>query len=188
MPVRKTRKMRHQTVESLQASFEKIDAKMRELILRGTSDAALASVLRKLWVEHFHEPLGPAALKGMLHHYRTITRKTRKQRGGSAPLNWTMGPAAPMILRVPELQTDVSEYPVDSNQVQKGGAPWTWFMPPSVPRNELEIAVSTLQGAPISNPVASPVAASLTSTPLTVQPYDASHVHTISQIGPTKGS
>jgi len=186
MPARKTRKMRRQTVESLQASFEKIDAKMRELILRGTSDAALASVLRKMWIDHFHEPLGSAALKGMLQHYRTITRKTRKQRGGVAPLNWTMGPAAPTVLRVPELNPTELDYPVDSNQVQKGGAPWTWFMPPSVPRNDLEIAVSTLQGAPISNPIASPVAASLTSAPLTVQPYDASHVHTISQIAPTK--
>ena len=81
------------TVEGLQASFESIDRKIRELIERGKTDSSVMETLRRAWGEHFHMSLSPAALRGLLHHYRaTSKRRTRKaQRGGMAPIDHTMG-------------------------------------------------------------------------------------------------
>jgi hypothetical protein len=83
------------TVEGLQASFESIDRKIRELIERGKTDSSVTETLRRAWSEHFHMSLSPAALRGLLHHYRATskrrTRKATKQQGGMAPIDHTMG-------------------------------------------------------------------------------------------------
>jgi hypothetical protein len=80
------------TVESLQASFESIDKKVRGLIERGKTDSSVLEQLKRTWNEHFHMTLSPAALRGLMMHYRaTSKRTTRKQRGGMAPLDHTMG-------------------------------------------------------------------------------------------------
>jgi hypothetical protein len=96
------------TVESLQASFETIDNKIRVLIERGKTDSSVLEQLKRAWNEHFHMTLSPAALRGLMMHYRaTSKRTTRKagadsitavrlkqrggQRGGMAPLDHMMG-------------------------------------------------------------------------------------------------
>jgi hypothetical protein len=84
------------SVESLHASFDRIDKKARAQIMKGATDSALASCIRHAWSEQFQSSLSGPALKGMVGHYRqlfgTKVRKTRKaQRGGMAPLDWTMG-------------------------------------------------------------------------------------------------
>jgi hypothetical protein len=93
---RKSRKAGHGasvTVESLQSSFESIDKKIRGLIERGKTDSSVLEQLKRTWNEHFHMTLSPAALRGLMMHYRaTSKRTTRKgQRGGMAPLDHTMG-------------------------------------------------------------------------------------------------
>ena len=93
--IRRTRKARGLTVESLHASFERIDAKIHTLISKGATDAKLACCLQKSWQEQFHTPASAAAVKALILHYRALhgsKRKTRKQKGGMAPLDYVMGP------------------------------------------------------------------------------------------------
>ena len=93
--IRRTRKARGLTVESLHASFERIDAKIHGLISKGATDAKLACCLQKSWQEQFHTPASAAAVKALILHYRALhgsKRKTRKQKGGMAALDYVMGP------------------------------------------------------------------------------------------------
>jgi hypothetical protein len=82
-------------VETLQASFEKIDTKARNLVRRGRTDRELGTCLRDAWSSQFHTLLSDTAVRGLISHYRAVEpagkRKTRKQRGGMAPLDYTMG-------------------------------------------------------------------------------------------------
>jgi hypothetical protein len=83
-------------VEGLHASFGKIDGKVKAMIAKGTTDSELARCIQKAWSEQFHMGLSMPAVKGLILHYRTVhpsgsKRKTRKQRGGMAPIDWTMG-------------------------------------------------------------------------------------------------
>jgi len=95
---RKNKKIRYMTVDSLHASFERIDAKVRHMISKGCTNQALEQCIRRLWSQQFHQALSNPALKGMITHYRSLygeksgkqTRK-RKQVGGMAALDWTMG-------------------------------------------------------------------------------------------------
>ena len=87
------------SVAALHASFEKMDNKVRATIGRGVSDAELAACIRSQWSELFHGAMSPAAVRGMVMHYRALygagprrTRKGRKgQRGGMAPMGWSLG-------------------------------------------------------------------------------------------------
>ena len=102
--VRKTRKARGLTVETLHASFERIDNKVHALIAKGATDSDLACCLHKSWKEQFHMPVSGSAVKALIMHYRAVHsgpggRKTRKQKrsqrsqsGGMAPLDYMMGP------------------------------------------------------------------------------------------------
>ena len=92
--IRRTRKARGLTVESLHASFERIDAKIHGLISKGATDAKLACCLQKSWQEQFHTPASSAAVKALILHYRALhgsKRRTRKQKGGMAPIDYVMG-------------------------------------------------------------------------------------------------
>lgn len=94
---RKTiRKSKAATVEGLHASFGRIDGKVKNLIAKGATDSELARCIQKAWSEQFHMELSMPAVKGLILHYRAVhlagaKRKTRKQRGGMAPIDWTMG-------------------------------------------------------------------------------------------------
>jgi len=93
---RRTRKAGGVTVEGLHASFDKIDKKVEALIGKGATDSAIAGCIRKAWSEQFHQGLSGPAVKGMISHYRAVhkssgSRKTRKQRGGMAPIDWIQG-------------------------------------------------------------------------------------------------
>jgi hypothetical protein len=75
-----------------------------------------------------------------------------------------------------------------SDRSQHGGgfldALYTPHMPASVPRNVAEMAVSTVQGAPISNPPPSPVAAHVQLYQPQPHVYDAKAIQPISTIAP----
>jgi len=94
---RRSRKAGATTVEGLHASFDKIDAKVADMIARGKTDSDLACCIKKEWSEQFHMGLSMPAIKGMVQHYRAMHkgspkgRRTRKQVGGMAPMDWTMG-------------------------------------------------------------------------------------------------
>lgn len=89
------------TVESLQSSFGSIDEKVARAIEKRASDSELAGVIQTAWNGQFHRPLSLAATRGLIEHYRAVhteggapkrrTRKAGKQRGGMAPIAWTMG-------------------------------------------------------------------------------------------------
>lgn len=192
---RATRKAGHNglSVAALHASFEKMDNKVRAAIGRGVSDAELAACIRNQWAELFHGAMSPAAVRGMVLHYRALygagPRRTRKgrhnQHGGMAPLGWTLGQGVsdavygrfPVDMgstpRVVASLDRFYENPVsracDSTGghdapvgPQAGGGLFDTLIaghaPASVPRNVLETAVSTVQGAPIRNPLPDPVA------------------------------
>ena len=93
------RNNKHMTVEGLHASFEKIDDKARAGIDRGMTDSDLSACIERAWTEQFHMGLSPAAVRGLVTHYRAVhhgKRKTRKaQKGGMAPLGYTMGQGLP---------------------------------------------------------------------------------------------
>jgi hypothetical protein len=96
--VRRTRKARGLTVESLHASFERIDKKVHALIAKGATDSDLSCCLHKAWMEQFHMPVSGSAVKALIMHYRAVHtgpkgKKTRKhrQKGGMAPLDYMMG-------------------------------------------------------------------------------------------------
>jgi hypothetical protein len=101
--VRKTRKARGLTVETLHASFERIDKKVHALIAKGATDSDLACCLHKSWKEQFHMPVSGSAVKALIMHYRAVHsgpggKKTRKQKrsqknqsGGMAPVDYMMG-------------------------------------------------------------------------------------------------
>lgn len=96
---RHTRKSgRYYSVESLHHSFESMENHIRGAVEKGCTDSALATCIRKNWNKHFHQHLSDDAIRGMISHYRSVygvgkaARKTRKaQRGGMAPMSWTMG-------------------------------------------------------------------------------------------------
>jgi hypothetical protein len=205
------------SVESLHASFDSIDKKVRAQINKGATDSALAACIRHAWNNQFHVPLSGPALKGMVGHYRRTfgskVRKTRRaQRGGMAPLDWTMGQgvSAAVYGRFPvELGTydgavksldRFYESPIarscDSTggkaaqtggAKQKGGSLLSVFgmghPPASVPRNFVESTVSAVQGRAILNPAREPAVSALQMDSYTPRPFPVPS-HTITTLAP----
>jgi hypothetical protein len=87
------------SVEALQGSFSVIDTKVARAIEGRASDAELVGVIQAAWNAQFHRPLSAAASRGLIEHYRAVhteggakkRRTRRRQRGGMAPLDWTLG-------------------------------------------------------------------------------------------------
>lgn len=201
------------SVASLHSSFEKLDGKIRHAIQRGATESHLAATLRKEWSKLFHQPLSTAAVKGMASHYRTLysgTRKTRKQRGGMAPMDWTMGQGVTAavygrfpteIASSPQVLKDLDNSRFFESQVgrscdstggapapgnQKGGGLFDAFMaghvPASVPRNAVEVGVSAAQGAPYGNPPRAPEVATWSPASAELTPFSPSSVSQITSL------
>jgi hypothetical protein len=220
---RKTRKGgRGTTVESLHSSFKQIDVAAKKAIERGDSEREVIQCIRREWSAQFQSQMSAAAAEGLAKHYMTVykpskrTTRKQKQRGGMAPLDWTMGQGttqavygsfpvemgtSPQVVRA--LDNDrFSESPIGRScnntgiwdgpaqnggrRRQHGGSIWdsltTVHAPPSVPRNILESTVSTIQGAPIVNPPASPVVAVVPLAAPTPVPYDPSGIADVSRV------
>ena len=86
------------SVEALHTSFEKIDDKVRGMIMKGATNPELSACIRRAWGHHFQRPLSETAVKGLVVHYRSMysgsakkTRKSRGQSGGMAPLDYQLG-------------------------------------------------------------------------------------------------
>lgn len=204
------------TVEGLHSSFEKIDKRVRDMIDRGKSDSELACCIRKAWNEQFHRALSAPAVTGMVSHYRAVysapggKRKTRKtQRGGMAPLDWTMGPgttqavygsfpvemgATPSVVKsldrffenpISRVYDRTGGYPAPS-QAGGGllGSVFMGHMPASVPRNVVETGVSALQGRTIANPIATPVASHVAGSTYAPRAFDPSPISQITSLTP----
>lgn len=194
------------SIASLHSSFEKLDGKIRHAIQKGATESHLAATLRKEWSKQFHQPLSAAAVKGVASHYRTLygTRKTRKQRGGMAPMDWTMGQGvtAAVYGRFPtELaqssgaldrfyESQVSRSCDSTGGApapgQKGGGLFDAFMaghaPASVPRNAVEVGVSVAQGSPYGNPPRAPEVATWAPASAELTPFSPSSVSQITSL------
>lgn len=90
------------TVDSLHASFQRIEAKVKHMIEKGCTNHSLEECIRRLWSQQFHQDLSRAATAGMIMHYRALykTRKTRKNKGqvgGMAPLEYVGGQGADVV-------------------------------------------------------------------------------------------
>lgn len=219
---RRTRKAGGVTVEGLHASFDKIDKKVEVLIGKGATDSAIACCIRKAWSEQFHQGLSGPAVKGMISHYRAVhkssssgSRKTRKQRGGMAPIDWIQGAGitdkvfgnfpvemgtSPLVSKGLDLgrffesdggrvcNTTGGHAPPGLSQKGGGGGILNsmgmghFFA--SVPRNIGEGVVSTVQGSPILNPVASPVTYAPTTASYFPVPFDAGALSKIATMAP----
>ena len=203
------------SVESLHASFNRIDKKARAQIMKGATDSALASCIRHAWSEQFHAPLSGPALKGMVGHYRqlfgTKVRKTRRadrsQKGGMAPMEWTMGQGINSAIygRFPvEMGTYPGavksldrfyESPIARSCDTTGGKPTSQtggsFLdvfamgkaPASIPHNFVESTVSAGQGRAILNPPREPSVATWQPSVYTPQPFPMP-THSISTMAP----
>jgi hypothetical protein len=201
------------SVEGLHASFEKIDNTVRAMILKGSTDTELQNTIRRGWSEQFHSSLSASAIRGLIHHYRSVygshTRKTRKrgQVGGMAPLDYTTGPgsaslvygrfpvemgASPQAVRALD---QFYESPVSRSCDTTGGAPAQTgggFLdsllmptaPQSIPVNASQTVLSAIQGAPVFNPSPNPVASSVTVLPNTPTPFDATSLADLSNLQP----
>lgn len=210
------------SVEALQGAFGTIDAKVARAIEKRASDTELAGVIQSAWHAQFHRPLSLAATRGLIEHYRAVhkengapKRRTRKagrgQRGGMAPLTWTMGQGAtvPVYGSFP-VEAGMSaqavraldlgrffESPIsracDSTggapaPAQKGGGLFDAFVmghaPASVPRNVLEMGVSAVQGAPIANPSSDPVRGSIPTAITSMRPFDTTQMSPVTSLAP----
>jgi hypothetical protein len=89
------------TVDSLHASFQRVDAKVKHMIEKGCTNHSLQECIRRLWSQQFHQDLSKPALAGMIMHYRALykTKKTRKnsQTGGMAPLEYSGGQGSDVV-------------------------------------------------------------------------------------------
>lgn len=185
------------SVEALHASFEKMDTRLRSVVESGATDTELGHAISRAWSAAFQQELSAPAVQGLVAHYRALyggsragrrTRKARRglrrQRGGMAPLDWTMGQGstATTFGRFPDdfstsaqavRSLDMTRFYEnsvsrscdstggrDTLAAQKGGGIFDALLaghaPASVPRNFMETTVSTVQGAPIANPPAAP--------------------------------
>lgn len=199
-------------MESLRASFDKVDTKARAAIEAGKPDAVVASTIEKAWIDMFQQGLSAAALKGLVLHYRAIyrTRRTRKQRGGMAPLDWTMGQGttAPVYGSFPvemgatsqvvkALDNDrhyESSIGLDCDRTgippppQKGGsmidALFMGHLPSSVPQNVFYTGATAVMGAPTHNPAPAPEVRGWSYTTYTPQAFNPAEISNISTLGP----
>ena len=185
------------SVEALHATFEKMDGRLRQVVESGVTDTELNHAVSRAWSSAFQQELSAPAVRGLVVHYRSLyggsragrrTRKARRQRGGMAPLDWTMGQGttATTFGRFPDdfstsgqavRSLDLTRFYENSvsrscdstggrntlaaqSGSQKGGGIFDALMaghaPASIPRNIVEIGVSTAQGAPITNPPPAP--------------------------------
>jgi len=198
------------SVEALQGSFGAIDAKVARAIEGRASDAELVRVIQTAWNTQFHRPLSLAATRGLVEHYRAVhteggvkKRRTRKagrgQRGGMAPLDWTMGQGStvPVYGSFP-VEAGMSaqavraldlgrffESPISRSCDETGGAApppqrgggvfdalVMGHAPASVPRNALETTVSTVQAARIANPPSDPIRGAIPLASQPLRPFD----------------
>ena len=201
------------TIEGLHASFESVDRKIRALVERGATDSEIGYALERLWADLFHDELSNAAITGMIKHYRATTtgkRKTRrKQRGGMAPLDWTMGQgsiastygafpdsmgATAHVVRSLD-NARFFESPISRSCDSTGGYPpqsggglldslMAGHMPASIPRNVVEVGVSTVQGAPIANPNPNPIVAAPTLATTSLHPFAPQGITQVSSLSP----
>jgi hypothetical protein len=139
-------------------------------------------------------------------------RKTRRnQRGGMAPMDWTMSQGtteqvhgrfpveigvSPQAIRALDMgrffestggrtcnSTGGHAAPGQAGGSAAAAAGWGHF-PASVPRNPIEAVGSTLQGAPITNPHASPVSPTTNLAVYNPDVYPAKDLMPISTLGP----
>ena len=204
-----------ETIEGLQASFEKVDSKARALIEQGRTDSELVAALKDLWVDQFSTDLSHVAAIGLVKHYRSVhksVRKTRKnhrrsQKGGMAPMGWTMGQGttdftygrfpveigtSPQAMRALDR---FDESPISRACDSTGGAPapnqtggnlWNTAVvmghpPTSVPSNVVQNLVYTAQGVPSSNTY-DPVRATVPVAPYAPQPFEPGKLTEISDM------
>ena len=90
---------------------------------------------------------------------------------------------------VEELKTQIEEEGEHDKELQQEGgglldALGMGHMPASVPRNIVEMGASAVQGHPIANPPATPVAAAVPAQNVPVTPYNAMAVSQISDLAP----
>ena len=206
------------SVEGLHAAFEKLDRKVLAAIRGGASDSALADVIDRSWAGLFQHSISPAAARGLVHHYRSVhgsvgkrrTHRRQRQRGGMAPLDWTLGQGSTAAVygRFP-VEMGVAPRAVAAldlgrfyeSQVSRacdstGGAPAPGqagggifdalamgHPPASVPRNIVETGVSAVQGSLIANPPADPVRATVPIQVPEPKPFDTTVVTSLSSLG-----
>jgi len=211
---RKTRRSGGLTVEGLQASFEKIDRRMRCMIEKGKTDTQLGCCLKKAWRDMLHSDLSAPAARGLISHYRATHKpsgkQTRKvQRGGMAPLDWTMGQGStvPVYGRFP-VETGAQpsvvasldrfyENPIGRSCDSTGGYPapaqvggglldtiFNGAPPMSVPVNVVQSTVSAVQGKPMFNPPASPISAVAPTSTYVPKPFEPTALSQITSLAP----
>ena len=202
------------SVEGLRAAFAKVDSRARDIIARGKTDSELSRAIQAAWEANFHQSLSAPALKGMTMHYRAMyrNRKTRRvQRGGMAPLDYTMGQGItqpvygmfPTELGVlPRAASALDRFFESSAAracdttggepapgMQKGGgiidAVLMGHPPVSVPQNSFASAVGTAQGSmALRDAPAAPTLHTWQMASFTPQPFNSGQLSSIATMSP----
>jgi hypothetical protein len=76
------------TIASLQTKMKQFDTSARKIIRSKNAEQSLQTS----WKTIFGTPLDTKSAKSFAKYYRTMTSKTKKQRGGMAPLDYGMAP------------------------------------------------------------------------------------------------
>lgn len=211
---RTTRRSGSVSVEGLRAAFDKVAVKARTTIEAGKSDTVVADAINKAWTSLFHHGLSTSALKGLTMHYRALyrSRHTRKnkQRGGMAPVDWTLGQGstAPVYGTFPvemgatartvgaldldryfensiSSSCDNTGYPPPK---QTGGGIIDAILAPhapnSVPPNFAEKGLNNLVGVPHTYSAAAPDVHAWNYTNFAPQPFNPAGISSISSLAP----
>ena len=195
---RLTRKIRKtSTVEGLQASFEKIDKKVRVMIHSGQRDSELACCIRKAWSEQFHTGLSNPAIRAMIGHYKAVHQK--HQSGGMAPIQMApMGQGltyqSPLMKFPTELSTPAGlaglDRTFDSSCVgkQTGGdfrdAIGNGAQPYTVPQNIFGATYTYLSGVQTHVP-SGPVQSHIPHATVALPPYNPAGLSNLPTFTPT---
>jgi hypothetical protein len=83
----------------------------KEAVQSSSNDTEALKQIQQLWKKQFHGFLDATSAKGFVAHFKQEkkgTRKNRKQKGGTAPIAYQMGPGVPSATTYGHFTTDVS--------------------------------------------------------------------------------
>jgi hypothetical protein len=100
-------------IQELKKDLALFTTKGKEIVHAESDDYKAMKALLVLWNSIFHGKLDTDSAKGFVAHFRQgkggkKVRKSRKQRGGAAPIAYQMGPGVPSASTYGHFTTDVS--------------------------------------------------------------------------------
>ena len=99
------------TIQEMKADLAKFTLEVKKVVKAASDDATAMKALQSLWRDIFHGKLDKDSTEGFVQHFRDgkrQTRRSRKQKGGMAPIAYQMGPGIPSATTNGHFLTSVS--------------------------------------------------------------------------------